>query len=372
MIFIVCLLVVAVGAVAGRGLGRAQSAGDQPQWRVVTRPTQEDPPAAGVVAVPAGGAGLFSAPSGDLIVNAHEGLVFAFDDRDGDWLRTITTCDEQAWVRAEEVAVFPATPRTPPGPGFDLAAATVVLDPGHGARDLGAVGPTGLTEKFVNIDIAERVRRLMAAPRDIDWRTGAITRGMGVPAFGEVWLTRSQAGPALGDYELGLGFRAALANAAAADVFVSIHNNTVPGGSTEIPGTEVYYAVAAAGSDRLAGLIYQELLRSLTAYDAAWRGGNALGARARVDVETGLDYYGVLRRATMPAVIVEGLYISEPEEEALLATPAVRQAYADGVYRGIVRFLTSHDDGGPVYRPEAFTSDTVSVSASGCEVPAQP
>ncbi len=113
-------------------------------------------------------------------------------------------------------------------------------------------------------------------------------------------------------------------------------------------------------------------MRSFASYTAKWRGGDLLGARARLDPATGLDYYGLLRRATMPAVIVEGLYISEAEEEALLATPAVRQSYAEGVYRGIIRFLTTTDAGGQIHAPEVFSGDAGTVSSSACEVPAQP
>ena len=74
----------------------------------------------------------------------------------------------------------------------------------------------------------------------------------------------------------------------------------------------------------------------------------------------------------MPAVIVEGIYISESEEEALLDTDAFRQSYADGVYRGIVRFLTTTEEGTGIRAPEPFPDDAGTVAGSGCELPAQP
>lgn len=368
------LVIVAAGAVvaqAGDGVpfvpDRAAKAGHE-----IAR-VASVPPRSGVVALPPGGADLFASPGGEPILRAHEGIVFALQRAEGDWLEVVTTCNQPAWVRADDVVIWAASDeRMQPGPGFDLAAATIVLDPGHGARDWGGVGPGGLTEKAVNLDIAERIRRLMSSARDVDWTSGEVRRGTAIPAFGSVWLTRSLAGPSFGDYELGLEFRAALANAAGADVLVSIHNNTVPRQRTTGPGTEVYYAVGTEGSDRLAGLIHEELVRSLATYTADWRGGDTLGARARLDPATGLDYYGLLRRATMPSVIVEGLYISEPEEEALLATPAVRQSYAEGVYRGIIRFLTTTDQGGATHPPEEFGEDAGTVSSTGCEIPPQP
>jgi len=130
--------------------------------------------------------------------------------------------------------------------------------------------------------------------------------------------------------------------------------------------------MSVPGADRLAGLIYEEMLVSLAPFDADWSGGEIQGARSRVDPGTGTDYYGVLARAQMAAAIVEGVYISEPEEEALLKTDAFRQAYAEGVYRGVVRFLTTNDPGSSIHEPELFYADAGTVSGTGCVVPAQP
>lgn len=330
------------------------------------------PPGSGVVVFPPGGAALAAAPDGEVLLQVHEGIVMGFQSRTGPWLEVVTTCNETAWVHEDTVDITPHAERDVPGPGFDLASSVIVLDPGHGDRDWGGVGPSGLAEKAVNLDIAERVRALMSTSRSVDWATGEIGEGTAVDRFGTVWLTRDSNGPNEGDYELGLAFRAELANSAGADVFVSIHNNTVPRISTDIPGTEVFYSLSAAESDRLASLIYEEMLRSFAGYSADWSGGDLLGARARFDPDSGDDYYGVLRRAEMPAVIVEGVYISEPEEEALLKTEEFRQSYAEGVYRGIVRFLTSDDVGTGIRSPEPFPDDAGTVNSSACQIPRQP
>lgn len=327
----------------------------------------------GIAAVPSGGVQLWEGPNRGPYLTMAEGVLLPYSYRRDNWLLVTTMCNETAWVNASDVALQEgqATPQTP-GPGFDISKATIVVDPGHGARDWGGVGPNGLSEKETNLDIAVRVQELMSAARDVDWTTGAVTTGSSVPAFGNVVLTRSPDGPDQGDYELGLGYRATVADAAGADVLVSIHDNTLPQKATDIPGSEVYYSIGAEGSGRLAGLIYQELLLSFSHYDISWTGGAELGARARIDPETDDDYYGLLRRATMPAVIVEGVYISEEEQEALLATPEFRQSYADAVYRGIVRFLTTDDAGTGVHDPEMFYQDAGTVTGNGCELPAQP
>ncbi len=377
-VFVAFLFVATAYASASSALGGPIAIGEAeaqeaPEAAVMssTVPRDEEPEA-GIAVFPAGGAALSAEPGAAPFMQASEGLAMGFQRRDGEWLEVITTCNDPAWVHESAVEVTGQSTPGVPGTGFDLTAATIVLDPGHGDRDWGGVGPSGLAEKAVNLDIAERVRRLMLAPHDVDWTTGAISPGAGVDAFGAVWLTRSETGPNGGDFELGLGFRAEFANAAGADAFVSIHNNTVPRVSTDIPGTEVFYSVGAEDSDRLAGLIYEELLRSFAPYSADWKGGELLGARARIDPDTGDDYYGILRRAAMPAAIVEGIYISEPEEEALLATEDFRQAYAEGVYRGVVRFLTTNDAGSSINAPEPFPDDAGTVAGSGCEVPAQP
>ncbi len=355
----------------------AVAAASQPKLSTTIPPAETPaveaaPPTEGVVVVPPGGAPLLLSPDGEELVRVHEGIAMGFGARSGEWLEVVTTCNDTAWVQEDAVEVTAQATRGVPGPGFDLTQAVIVLDPGHGDRDWGGVGPNGLAEKAVNLDIAERVRTLMSTSHDVDWATGDIQSGSAVPPFGTVWLTRDRSGPNGGDFELGLAFRAEFANSAGADAYVSIHNNTVPKITTDIPGTEVFYAVGAEDSDRLASLIYEEMLRSFSGFSANWTGGELLGARARVDPDTGEDYYGVLRRAEMPAVIVEGIYISEPEEEALLDTEEFRQAYADGVYRGIVRFLTTTEEGTGIRDPEPFPDDAGTVDSSACQIPAQP
>jgi len=327
---------------------------------------------AGVALVPSGGVDLWLGPDREAGFRLHEGMSLPFLHRIEDWLLVTTSCNDSAWVRAADVAIQDQGAPQPTGASFNVADAVIVLDPGHGDRDWGGVGPSGLSEKSVNLDIADRVRHLMSASRNVDWDSGAITAGADVAAFGSVILTRDVAGPNGGDFEAGLGYRAAIATAAGADALISIHNNTVPRLDTAVPGSEVFYSVGAEGSDRLAGLIYEELMRSFAQFEADWSGGELLGARARIDPDTGDDYYGLLRRATMPAVIVEGIYISEPDQEALLATEEFRTAYAEAVYRGVVRFLTSEEVGAGVNDPELFPYDAGTVSGNGCQLPAQP
>lgn len=326
-------------------------------------------PTAGVVMVREGGGPLSEQPGRSPFATLAPGVVMGFEGRDGDMLRVVTACDGEAWIPVESVDVVPR--RSPVStPIADLGQVSIVLDPGHGGPAPGAVGPSGLTEAEVNLDIAERVWLLMNGPHDIDWPTGEIGPGTTVPAFGSVILTRSVRGPFGGDYEIGLASRAAIANGAGAHAFVSIHNNNNHNGPLPGPGTEVYHRVEDPASGRLAVLLYEELVRSFEVYEADWQ-GSIPGPWARFDPDTGEDYYGILRQSEVPAVIVEGLYLSNPDEEALLARADVRQAYAEGVYRALVRFFTTDEAGAPLNEPRPFTSPGGG-TPSTCELPEQP
>lgn len=364
-------IAVAAGGVALMGVRTAQAEFAVPTFTVAPA-AKVELPASGIALIPEGGVDLWLGPDREPYYRVHEGMALPFLHRYGEWLLVTTNCNDTAWVSDGDVQIVAAGDPQQTGGGFDISEAVIVLDPGHGARDWGGVGPSGLAEKAVNLDIADRVRQLMETPRDVDWSSGAVTEGSSVPSFRDVILTRDVIGPNDGDFEANLGFRVNVATAARADAFISIHNNTVPRLDTDIPGSEVYYSTVADDSDRLAGIIYEELIKSLSGFEANWKGGELLGARARLDPDSGEDYYGLLRRATVPSVIVEGAYISEPDEEALLASGEFRQAYAEAIYRGVVRFLTTAETGAEPNRPEYFPYDAGTVSGDVCTVPAQP
>ncbi len=209
-----------------------------------------------------------------------------------------------------------------------VGAVDVVLDPGHGGSEGGAVGfPSDGTPKVeeatINLGVAREAQ--------------AVLNAAGITTV----LTRSS------DYRLPLDVRGDIAGAAHPKAFVSIHHNAEPDGPHDGPGTETYYQVASGSSRRLAGLIEQEVVRALTMYAVAWSGDTDAGAKTRTS-SSGKDYYGVLRRtAGIPAVIAELAFVSSPPEAALLARSDVRRAEGQAVARAIVRFLRTPDEGGP-------------------------
>lgn len=293
------------------------------------------------------------------------GVVFPVLSELSDGYRILDTCNTEGWVRASDMEEGLVT-EAPANGEFDRSV--FVIDPGHGLPDLGAVGPTGLTETEVNLDVAARVVELLRTPHEIDWSTGSLRPGDTVPAAATAILTRSPDGPNGGDYQLGLTFRATVANAVGATAFVSIHHNTSPETMLDHPGSEAFVSLSNPESPRLGGLIVEELRTSFARFGSDWAGSSGTGLISRVDPD-GSDYYTLLNRAEVPAVIVEGAYISNPAEEALARTDDFRQAYAEAIYRALVRFVTTEDDPIPHPEPTIWDVDIPGPSMSGCEVP---
>jgi N-acetylmuramoyl-L-alanine amidase len=321
--------------------------------------------------VPEGGAGLAEIAGGPVTINAQEGLVFPILEVRDPWYGVVDTCGREAWVDQSSVTTVSRSTPGVPGPGFDLSSAVIVVDAGHGGRDLGAKGASGVWESHVNLEIATLLRERLDNPHSVDWETGRVRPGDDYPAVGAVWMTRAPDGPLNGDVELALSYRVGMGNQVGADAIVSVHNNSAPGVVSSSPGTDVFYAVGAPGSDRLASLIHEEMMRGLGELGSEFGAARVTGARTRVEPD-GTDFYGLLRRGEMPTVIVEGLYISEPAEERILSSRVGQQAYADAVYRGLIRFLTSEETGTAIHPPEVFDGDVGTVTYQACVVPTQP
>jgi N-acetylmuramoyl-L-alanine amidase len=230
--------------------------------------------------------------------------------------------------------------------GEGLAGANIVLDPGHGGDEPGAVGPAGTTEKSVNLAIArETARRLEAL--------GA-----------SVVLTRTT------DYRVTLASRAAVATSLRPQLFLSIHHNAAPDGPHDGPGAETYFQIQSPPSKRASGLVYEALVDAFDDYDVAWVGDRDAGAKYRLRGD-GTDYYGILHRsAGVPAVLSEAAFISNAPEEALLADPAFQAVEAQALTDAIVRYVASDDPGGGFVEPYPRTEPAgPGGGADGCTDP---
>lgn len=236
--------------------------------------------------------------------------------------------------------------RRPPGQAGSahVAPATViVLDPGHGGVETGAVGPGGVQEKEVVLDLA---RRLQAA----------LQKEPGVA----VVLTRDE------DRQVARDERTAIANQNRAELFVSLHLNSSPAkGAT---GAETYYLSAEASDDEartLAG-VENEAARRGEVVQTAAGGGQTLdlilwdlaqnqylaqSARLAQAVQRELNElagtkdrgvrqapFTVLMGATMPAILVELGFVSNSAEEARLKDSAHRDRIVEALARAIQGF----------------------------------
>jgi N-acetylmuramoyl-L-alanine amidase len=230
--------------------------------------------------------------------------------------------------------------------GTPIAGAHVVLDPGHGGEEPGAVGPGGTLEKDVNLAIAKETAHQLQA-------LGAT-----------VVLTRNA------DYRITLVSRGAVATSLQPRVFVSIHHNAEPDESRATPGAETYFQIQSPESKRAAGLVYEEELKAFSAYDIQWAADRDAGAKYRPR-EDGTDYYGILRRtAGVPAVLSEAAFLSNPAEEALLADPAFQRVEAKAITDAIVRFVTTNDPGSGFVTPYPRTQPAGPGGGDeGCEDP---
>ena len=215
------------------------------------------------------------------------------------------------------------------GSGTFVESVDVVLDPGHGGSEPGAVGPAGTREADVNLQIAERARA-----------------GLEAAGF-TVLMTR------VADVRVPIVTRAEIALALAPIAMISIHNNAGTDAPSPEPGTEMFHQIASADSRRLAGILYEETREALAGYDADWVAMSDAGAMVRANRQGG-DYYGMLRRpATVPSVIAEFAYIANRTEEALLTRSDVQDALAEAVVDAVRRLVGTDDPG------SGFTEDPI-------------
>lgn len=215
---------------------------------------------------------------------------------------------------------------------------TIVIDPGHGGKDPGAIGINGTREKDINLMVAQELARLLKEEKGVN-----------------VILTRSN------DTFIPLDERTALANKNKADLFVSIHCNASI--SAKNKGFEVYF-LSDTASDQAAEAVanaensvialessskkkaLQKLLGSLSIV-RFMNDSSELCAlvNQRVKEKTDLEMRGVkqanffvLRGAAMPAVLVEVAFISNLQEEVKLKKKVFRNRMADAIYIGILDY----------------------------------
>ena len=180
----------------------------------------------------------------------------------------------------------------------DLSGLTVLVDPGHGGSDPGAIGYQGTFEKDVNLAICLYLGEFLS-------QAGA-----------KVVYTRET------DVYVSIFERPAIANQANADLYISVHSNAHINRGTA-RGTETLYRGKDPASELLARTVQDEVVKAITL------------ANRRV---WGREDLAVFNQTAMPAIMVEVGFLDHPDEELLLRSAGFQKVAAQGIYHGIRHF----------------------------------
>lgn len=179
----------------------------------------------------------------------------------------------------------------------------VCIDAGHGGSDVGALGPSGLRESEMALDVCKRIERLLKP-------------------YVEVVMTRSS------DVFLSLSDRAKICNDSKCSLFVSYHFNSA---SALANGWEIFTTRRDNNSDKLATCIGEaHALQFPNQYARCdWSDGD-------IDKEAN---FAVIRKANCPAVLMEGEFIHTMLGEGLISNDKNREKMAKAVFEGVTSFL---------------------------------
>ena len=254
---------------------------------------------------------------------------------------------KSAHDQAEEMGP-PATPELTRDGQHSLTRALglkigrIVIDPGHGGHDTGTIGPTGLMEKDLCLDVALRLGKIIQQR---------------LPSA-EVVFTRND------DTYIPLERRTEIANQARADLFISVHANSSQ--DHQARGIETYYLNFTGSSDAMEVASRENALSENSVHDLqdivakiarnekieesrdlATMIQDSLSKRME-NINRGARNRGVRKApfvvligADMPSVLAEISFLSNPGDEKWLKNPENRQRVADGLYRGIETYLQS-------------------------------
>lgn len=200
-----------------------------------------------------------------------------------------------------------------PATSWVMTNRTVVIDPGHGGIDPGAVGYDGLKEKEIVLQLGKRLQKLLthAGARVIMTRT--LDTDLSTPGSGSLLKRKRE----------DLAKRAALANDNNASIYLSIHVNSFP--SSRWRGAQTFYQKDEMESKKLAECIQSELIRMM--------GNTTRAAKAS-------DFY-TTKHTKMAGVIVEIGFISNPAEANLLKSASYQRKLANAIYSGLIKYYTT-------------------------------
>ncbi len=232
----------------------------------------------------------------EVVGLAELGETYPVIAKEGDWFKIRLTNQKIGYVAGWIVTAYGVPNVTRKGIEEILKGKTILIDPGHGGNDSGAIGPhLGSLEKTINLKVSRLLAEKLKA------------------AGARLYLTREE------DRKVSLQERVNSAVDKQADVFISVHHNTSE--NYRINGVITYFY--SDGEDReLAGLIQKELIKKTGLNDLKARYG---------------DYF-VLRENPQLAVLCELGFLTNYQEEILLTTSEFQEQAAEGIFQGILKY----------------------------------
>ncbi len=284
---------------------------------------------------------LYPSAAAALAAEADDPLMALLNDYSKGRIRSDGTSNNGAVPPVKERQ--PAIIDTPsPSPRPLNRKPIIVLDPGHGGEDPGAVGPSGLREKDVVLAIARETKKRLDA---LGYKT---------------YMTRNE------DVFIPLGVRVAKARSLKADLFISIHADAFTSPSAR--GTGVYALSTRGATSAAARFLEQtqnradliggvqkvgnknvdntlfDMTQTATIKDSLVLGRNVLNELGKLNKlhkgHVDQANFAVLRAPDIPSILVETAFISNPTEERLLASTAFRQKSAASIAQGVRSYLS--------------------------------
>ncbi|MGI6112543.1 MAG: N-acetylmuramoyl-L-alanine amidase CwlD [Mahellales bacterium] len=198
--------------------------------------------------------------------------------------------------------------------GFPTTGKVIVIDPGHGGEDPGAVSPGGTEESHINLAIAKRLKEYLEQDGTMVIMTREDDRGL----YDQGGTFRQRK---LQDLER----RRQIVIDSNADLFISIHINKFP--QSKYYGAQTFYLTGDQEAERLAKIIQARLIE-------------VLGRNNKRQAKASNDYY-ILKDNNAVSVLVECGFLSNAQEEMLLKDAQYQDKIAWAIYTGIVEYLSS-------------------------------
>lgn len=231
-------------------------------------------------------------PDSKVIAHITDKTTLPYLGKEGDFYKIRLNSGESGYIASWLVSIS-SSEHAVKSAATKLSEATIVIDPGHGGADTGALTNNQKhTEKSYTLDTAKRLKKQLQ-------QTGA-----------NVILTRNN------DSGLDLASRARLANKLNADVFLSLHFDSTPVASKASGITTYYYS---GKKDRPLAQSIHKQFQDLPLPDRGLRFGD----------------YEVIRENEQPAVLIEGGYLNNKHDNKQIANPEYRQKLAVGIAQGL-------------------------------------